>query len=271
MKVILMLNLIVLCVGHGHSHDHLSHGHSHDHSLHSHSHGHSHEHIDEPPSFKYSKHANEKVAQSEIHSHRREDEHNHHDYTSEALNRDKNSATLNLWMYSIASTLLISVAPFLILFIIPLENTNERQPLLKILLSFASGGLLGDAFLHLIPHALMAKEGNVETEHSHSHHGHSHSGDSFQGHDLSVGLWVLCGIVTFLVVEKFVRIIKGEGHCHSHIDAGPRKGPAGDHESKHKEVDKSDASTDHHEDKIEEDETSDLCKKEDTHVHGGNL
>lgn len=37
------------------------------------------------------------------------------------------------------------------------------------------------------------------------------------GHDLSVGLWVLAGIIVFLMVEKFVRIVnKGRGHTHSH-------------------------------------------------------
>lgn len=37
------------------------------------------------------------------------------------------------------------------------------------------------------------------------------------GHIMSVGLWVLGGIVAFLVVEKFVRLLKGsEGHGHSH-------------------------------------------------------
>ena len=48
--------------------------------------------------------------------------------------------------------------------------------ILKITLSFASGGLLGDAFLHLIPHAMMASEGGGDDSgHGHSHsHGHSH-------------------------------------------------------------------------------------------------
>ncbi|CAG14589.1 unnamed protein product, partial [Tetraodon nigroviridis] len=56
---------------------------------------------------------------------------------------------------AIGSTLLISAAPFLILFLIPVQsNSDQHQNLLKVLLSFASGGLLGDAFLHLIPHAL---------------------------------------------------------------------------------------------------------------------
>lgn len=34
---------------------------------------------------------------------------------------------------------------------------------------------------------------------------------------MSVGLWVLGGLVAFLIVEKFVRLLKGnEGHGHSH-------------------------------------------------------
>lgn len=34
-------------------------------------------------------------------------------------------------------------------------------------------------------------------------------------HTMSVGLWVLAGIMAFLMVEKFVRLMKG-GHSHSH-------------------------------------------------------
>ena len=33
--------------------------------------------------------------------------------------------------------------------------------------------------------------------------------------DMVVGLWVLAGIVAFLIVEKFVRLAKA-GHAHSH-------------------------------------------------------
>ncbi|KAI1902348.1 hypothetical protein AGOR_G00043840 [Albula goreensis] len=130
---------------------------------------------------------------------------------------------VELWMQAIGATLLISAAPFLILFLIPVQsNTDQHQNLLKVLLSFASGGLLGDAFLHLIPHALEPHSHHGDGEHGHSHasteshdHGHSHGGA--HGHMMSVGLWVLGGIVAFLVVEKFVRLLKGgHGHAHSH-------------------------------------------------------
>lgn len=115
----------------------------------------------------------------------------------------------SMFMQAMGSTLAISAAPYLILFLLPLDNAQKHQPLLKILLSFASGGLLGDAFLHLIPHALLPHKHNHEHEHEHNHeHGH--------GHDMSVGLCVLLGIITFLTVEKVVRLIKGDDHSHSH-------------------------------------------------------
>lgn len=128
----------------------------------------------------------------------------------------------NIWLHSIGSTLLISAAPFFILYFIPLDNTEAMKPRLKTLLAFASGGLLGDAFLHLIPHAT----------HPHSHHGdehdhghsHSHSEDEAHSHshDMSIGLWVLAGIITFLAVEKSVRLIKGGDHGHSHGAPKPK-------------------------------------------------
>lgn len=103
-----------------------------------------------------------------------------------------------------------------------MDNSREKHDLLKILLSFASGGLLGDAFLHLIPHAILAQGGD-DDGHGHSHsHGHSHDkaggGHETHAHDLRVGMWVLIGIITFLVVEKLIRIMKG-GHGHSHAPA----------------------------------------------------
>ena len=70
---------------------------------------------------------------------------------------DDEAAGSSVWFNAIMATLLISAAPFFILFFIPLDNSQEKQWLLKILLAFASGGLLGDAFLHLIPHAIMAQ------------------------------------------------------------------------------------------------------------------
>lgn len=58
----------------------------------------------------------------------------------------------------------------------------------------------------------------------------SRPGDD-HGHMMSVGLWVLGGIIAFLVVEKFVRLLKGsDGHGHSHSHShGTVQTPAGCH------------------------------------------
>ena len=139
-------------------------------------------------------------------------------------------STWEMWVCSLSSTALISAAPFFILCCIPIRDATEHSSFLKVLLSFASGGLLGDAFLHLIPHAVSPHDHahdhhhhhddhehdhahDHDHEHEHEHHAHDHTHDHTQ--DMMVGLWVLAGIVVFLMVEKFVRLAKG-GHHHSH-------------------------------------------------------
>ena len=182
---------------HHHDHSHHHHGHSHDH------HGHSHDHHSEDVEMKVPHHG-----------------------TGTSRKLSDQGGNLSKWLQAIAATLLISAAPFFILFFIPLQsNSAEQQPLLKVLLAFASGGLLGDAFLHLIPHAISPHSHGGEGGHEHSHsHSHSHSHEAGGHHDHSsemvVGLWVLAGLIAFLMVEKFVRLVKGgHGHSHSVVEA----------------------------------------------------
>ncbi|XP_030853279.1 protein catecholamines up [Strongylocentrotus purpuratus] len=156
-----------------------------------------------------------------------ETESGHSHEHSHAESTKVKSSEGNVWTDAIGATVLISAAPFVILFVIPLDKGREGQEsLLKVLLSFASGGLLGDAFLHLIPHSLSPHshgDHGHDHEHEHQHHEHEHSHDHghSHGHDHSrpmlVGFWVLVGIILFLLVEKFVRLVKGDGaHSHSH-------------------------------------------------------
>lgn len=76
----------------------------------------------------------------------------------------------------------------------------------------------------MIPHAIHPHSHHDGEEHSHSHsHDHEHEEDSHgHKHNMSIGLWVLGGIITFLAVEKGVRLIKG-GHGHSHGSPAPVK------------------------------------------------
>jgi zinc transporter 7 len=233
--VILTMSLVLVSAcgghdhhhGHDHGHDHHGHDHGHDHDHHGHDHHHD---TGDDVKFRYSRAANVPAANEApaAHQHTHHDHAHHHAHShdhSQHVHADKAGSkqldTQSLWTYALGSTLLISAAPFLILFFIPLQNNNpEYQPLLRVLLGFASGGLLGDALLHLLPHAVEYQ--NHHGGHSHDHGGHSHDhghahghGEHAHVHDLTIWLNVLAGLFMFLFIEKFVRIANG-GHSHDH-------------------------------------------------------
>jgi len=146
---------------------------SHSHS-HSHSHGHSHSDI----SLEKNPNSKERSAS---------------DFT---LDRSE----LEIWIRAIICTCFVCCAPIPILYIIPLGNSKKNEnKLLKILLSFAVGGLLGDVFLHLLPHST------------------PFTNDEEQNHrnGMIVGLWVLIGFILFLAIEKIVRIFDKASHSSS--------------------------------------------------------
>ncbi|TKR80738.1 hypothetical protein L596_014759 [Steinernema carpocapsae] len=216
---------------HSHGHSHESHEHSHEgggcpHSHGSYDHAHSHSH-----SHSHEKHHGHSHSESETAKNKRSIK--LHQYNPKGMLNFMNDASNQLWVYAIGSTLLISAAPCLLLSIIPVQSNEDNGPLLKVLLSFGAGGLLGDAFLHLIPHATPAGS------HSHSHSHSAEAGHSHEPHDMSVGLFVLAGIIAFLFIEKFVRIIRGEdghghshgGHGHSHAITAKKKEKCSDDES----------------------------------------
>lgn len=170
------------------------------------------------------------------HGHHDHDHHHGHSCSKGHKHAEQKTVPydLMLWVKALSSTVAISVLPFLVLFFIPIENNDEHQQFLKILLSFASGGLLGDAFLHLIPHALSPHNHH---DHNDDHHcnvkphssGGDHDHDHDHGHETRVGLWILSGILMFLFIEKMVRVIRN-GHGHSHSGAPRTKEKLSDDE-----------------------------------------
>merc|ERR1739838_243771 len=204
---------------HEHDHGHHHHGHDHGHHhRHAHAHGHAHAHVHDHGHDHGHAHGHAHAhAHDHAHGHDHEHAHEHvHVHKPKPTKKPRKlTETIDMWWQAIVATLLISAAPFAILYVVPLESDAEKyQPLLKILLSFASGGLLGDAFLHLIPHAINPHTHDDEEGHDHHHHHH-------EEHDHSattmVGMWVMAGVVAFLVIEKVIRLIQGgDGHCHHH-------------------------------------------------------
>ncbi|KAF7644331.1 hypothetical protein LDENG_00224040, partial [Lucifuga dentata] len=287
----LLLTSALLLLAIAQSHSHGDHGHAHSHGHHHHHHGHSHgegdhhEHSHDPQvkmyhgASKWSAEANLPPHEEENHGHAHSHNHGHahshdhghghthhedvvrvhkeessHAHRGERVKREAEGEKrdmVELWMQAVGATLLISAAPFLILFLIPVQsNSDQHQNLLKVLLSFASGGLLGDAFLHLIPHALEPHSHHGDEDHGHSHdseesHDHGHAHGAAHDHMMSVGLWVLGGIIAFLVVEKFVRLLKGghghsHGHTHSHAASKAKESDGEEEEKEEKKEEKED-------------------------------
>lgn len=63
------------------------------------------------------------------------------------------------WRDAAIATGLISTVPTLVLPFIPERATKAGSGLQRILLCFAVGGMMGDVFLHLLPHLLTGEHG----------------------------------------------------------------------------------------------------------------
>jgi len=92
---------------------------------------------------------------------------------------------MNVWGYSIVSVIVVSLIS--LIGIAALLLNKETKKITFLLVSFAVGGLFGDAFIHLIP------ESFEEIENT-----------------LVIPLLILLGILIFFVLEKFLRW----RHCH---------------------------------------------------------
>ncbi|KAF5327591.1 hypothetical protein D9619_004118 [Psilocybe cf. subviscida] len=112
---------------------------------------------------------------------------------------------------SILGTFYISSVPNFILAFIPAKiNTNT----LNTMTAFATGGLLSDVFLHLVPHAFMGESAGC--------------GVRFvmveEKRNILVGLGIFLGFAAFFFMEKTLRVLgggeeDGAGHSHSHSPA----------------------------------------------------
>lgn len=90
--------------------------------------------------------------------------------------------SFDVWKQAMLATLFISAAPVFILILIPVHNAAQNKKLLNILLAFAMGGLLGDVFLHLLPHSFSSHEHGHDHDH-HSHEEHHHHEDHHHNHE----------------------------------------------------------------------------------------
>lgn len=88
--------------------------------------------------------------------------------------------SMQIWIYSLFSVLIVSLIAFIGIITFPIKEKRLKNILLYFI-SFSAGALLGDVFIHLLPEAVA--EG---------------------GFSLSVSINILLGIVTSLILEKFI-------------------------------------------------------------------
>lgn len=98
---------------------------------------------------------------------------------------------MNVWIYTLISVLLVSVISLIGIITISV-NEKKLKSILVLLVSFAAGTMLGDAFIHLIPQA-------------------------FENESNAIGLYVLFGMLIFFILEKVIYWRHcHEDHCERH-------------------------------------------------------
>jgi zinc and cadmium transporter len=90
------------------------------------------------------------------------------------------------WFYSFLSVTLVSIISLIGIFFLSMQEERLRR-ILHLLVSFAVGGLFGDAFIHILPDSFKAS-----------------------GTGIAVPLFTLFGILLFFILEKFMLW----RHCH---------------------------------------------------------
>ncbi|KAI3388491.1 hypothetical protein SNEBB_002831 [Seison nebaliae] len=73
-----------------------------------------------------------------------------------------------IWIYSIVSVIVISIAGLLTVVIVPHITRRVFDQANQFLIALAVGCLTGDAFLHLIPHTFVSSHDGEEGKHDHS-------------------------------------------------------------------------------------------------------
>lgn len=108
-----------------------------------------------------------------------------HIHSQKLRHIERERVTVSTWVYAVTSSLAVGACGVFPLIVNRWVRLDRGSQSLKAVLSFAVGGLLGDTFLHLLPEAW-----NVQQR-----------SESWEG---MIGVWVLAGLLTFMVVEKLV-------------------------------------------------------------------
>ena len=115
-----------------------------------------------------------------------------HIHSQKVRHIEREKLTLTTWASALFSSALVGICgvfPLIVNKWIKLDKSCKDKLAFKAVLSFAVGGLLGDVFLHLLPEAY---------------------GTSPEVHSPGIGLWVMAGLLSFLMVEKMMKLTEKE-------------------------------------------------------------
>ncbi|KAJ4760159.1 Zinc transporter SLC39A7 [Rhynchospora pubera] len=216
---LLLLSLVITtAIASGCSHDH---HHDHDHGHHHHHHHHHEEEIQTVPKLPEELAEEMDLALETDHDHAHGHGHGHSHHHHHEHHSHYHGEEGGIWMKAMGCSLLVSMASLICLILLPVIffQGKPSKAVVDCLAVFGAGAMLGDAFLHQLPHAFGGghshAHAHVHDDHGHNDHDHAHA-HSLE--DLSNGLSVLFGIVLFFLVEKVVRYVEqhNSGHAHHH-------------------------------------------------------
>uniref|UniRef100_T1JPG8 Zinc transporter ZIP10 n=1 Tax=Strigamia maritima TaxID=126957 RepID=T1JPG8_STRMM len=120
-----------------------------------------------------------------------------------------------VWLYAAVSVLVISLSGLVVVAIIPVLRGAYYQSLLQFLVALAVGSLIGDALLHLLPHAMSGHDHQECESEGQDHHTHgneithnSHCQEENSELDMMVwkGLVAVLGIFVFFMAERLLTV-----------------------------------------------------------------
>ncbi|KAL0131637.1 hypothetical protein PUN28_002882 [Cardiocondyla obscurior] len=124
-------------------------------------------------------------------------------YTTE----DSARSTVKVWIYSSISIFVISLSGLLGVAVIPVMGKNYYHHVLQFLVALAVGTLTGDAFIHLLPHAMMPPHHHEHDEHQEHHHDEQIDHINLHNINMWKGLVAMMGFVLFFFTEKALNMI----------------------------------------------------------------
>ncbi|PAV16246.1 ZIP-like iron-zinc transporter [Pyrrhoderma noxium] len=123
---------------------------------------------------------------------------------------------------AVLGTFYISSVPNFILAVIPSQISPDT---LNTMTAFATGGLLSDVFLHLVPHSFMGEHQDPGV----------HIVMVEEKRNILIGLGIFIGFASFFFMEKTLRVLSGDdnegGHSHSHSHSHSHHSSSNGHSS----------------------------------------